>query len=197
MIDVWIWLFWHSFQELLRATGLWYWAFASPSCALLILRVGLLSNWKQPVGVSATLLRTLLGTNTFLNLSSVAFVVTRSSHTFILFVFPHKFRPSLPFSYHQTPTRRRTGQQLEQKTQVFYVLHKSPGYSICESHHRPLNPFHMCDQWNHKSVHPVHRWRTDRICEPRLERASSLNGSEAALIGLFVTFNRILQFVTE
>lgn len=70
-------------QELLHATGLWYWAFASPSCALLIQRVGLLSNWKQPVGVSVTSLRILLGTDQFLNLFSVAFVC------FYCFVFTH------------------------------------------------------------------------------------------------------------
>lgn len=50
-------------QESLHATGSWYSVSALPSCAPLIPRVGLLSNLKPPVGVSATSPRTHSGIN--------------------------------------------------------------------------------------------------------------------------------------
>lgn len=132
----------------------------------------------------------------------MAFVLTWASHTFFSFVFPHKSSRFLLFSCHQTQTRRRTGQQLEQKTKVFHVLHQSPGYTISESRHRLVKPFSYVwsmkpvsgEKWNHMSVHPVNCW-TDQIhghCSC-LERASSLKGLKAALIGLFrsVTYNSL------
>lgn len=88
----------------------------------------------------------------YVSLSVSYFVLTQNS-TKTQHPGMQSWKYALPFSLRQTQAGGRPGQQLEQETKILHVLHKSPGYTICELQHT-LTRFLSVLQVKHKLMKP-------------------------------------------